>query len=276
MTTPASVIRTREWVELEYGQRKWPEVKKLLEAAIDAEPAPANLARVVNSVVRWEYPEPLRMSQGIVDGRPVQAPESLFYGGVLNFIVNAVIAACTPETELIVELGSGWGRNLASTWLAGGPRDARYVAAEFTQAGREASDVLAGIDPGFRLQSLAFDYNSPDLSALERVGDAVVFTVHSLEQIAHVNPSLFEEIRALGDRVRCLHFEPVGFQVHEGTREGSSRRYALEHGYSLDLVDNLRAAEDAGRLVVEDLASEVVGTNPANSTTYVRWSAPAS
>jgi hypothetical protein len=268
--------RTREQVEREYEDEKWPAVERLVQETVAAESAPT-LARVLGTVVRKSLTGDAFVTRrgAVFAGQELDVPLSVSYGAVRRLVLDTVIAACSERTQLVVELGSGPGWAVLGAWLDGGPQDATYVGAEYTRAGRDAADRLAALAPELDFRSLAFDYHEPDLGPLGHVEEAVVFTAHSIEQIPHVNPALFAAIRGLADRVTCLHFEPVGWQLGEDTGAGTSREYAEEHDYTRDLVPRLREEEAAGRISIDTVLPEVVGVNRQNSTTVIGWSAPA-
>lgn len=271
------VTRDSNWVSREYGQEKWPQVARWIADCIaDEGPAPA-LARVLGRVARLETYEggPVSLAEGpaVVGRVSVPALRSVTFGGYQRLVLDAVAAACTPQTDLIVELGAGWGRNLLSLWLAGAPRETRYVAAEFTEAGRDAAAVLAALEPGLRFEALPFDYHQPDLAACRGAAEAVVFTSHSVEQIPRLAATLVDEISGVAARVRCLHFEPVGWQV-DPAATGSSEEHAAAHDYNRDLVAALREHEARGAISIDTVLVEPIGLAPANASTIIGWSAP--
>jgi hypothetical protein len=265
-----SVERNYEWVEREYGREKWPAVLDQLESS--QEPAPS---RALAAVTRTEFGsrDPLEIVDCVVDGAPARMPLSAAVAAQQALIVETVVGHCRPDTGLVVELGSGWGRNLGRIWLEGGPSDAEYVGAEYTAAGRAAAERVGDLIDGLDLRTLPFDYHSPDLSAARRDdGHALVFSAHSVEQIPQLPEAVIEEIVALAPRVTCVHLEPVGWQLDSG-RQGSSAGYADEHDYNRNLVSVLRAAEADGRIAIQTALPDVVGVNPRNSTSVIVWSA---
>lgn len=274
MTASAQVRRTREKVQEEYGQEKWPAMERLIEREIEAEPD-AGLARILYRCAAswWRRPEgPFAPRDFVVDGAPVSLPLGGAYGAAQTIILDAVADAVTDETDFVVEMGSGWGWHILTAFTSGGPRNATYVAAEYTEAGRRCAARLAQLDEHLRLEAVPFDYHEPSFAQLGRGRHAVVFSAHSIEQIPHVTPALFEAIRGLAERVTVLHFEPVGWQVgpeHDG--RGTSSAYAEAHDYTRDLVPMLREEEAAGRVVIETIVPDVFGINPSNSTTAIRW-----
>ena len=273
---PASRARDHERVEQEYGVQKWPAVERLIDERSSGEgPGGTALARVHRLVVRdYAYAgDPLQAREVLLDGRRQPLAGAFSVGGAERLVADSVVDACTEHTDLVIELGCGWGWHLLGSWLAGGPRGALYVGAEFTDAGCRAAQRLADLDPELRFRAHAFDYHDPtSLDALGTFREAVVLTVHSIEQIPHVAPGLIKTIAGLADSVRCLHFEPVGWQVSADGR-GSSQAYAESHDYNRDLIAVLRAEEAAGVLEIDAIQQDIVGLNPANSTTHVRWNA---
>jgi hypothetical protein len=268
----APVARTREQVEREYGQEKWPQVAREIDAEIAAEPG-AGLACILSRVSRaqWQGEDPHATRRFVLDGNVIETSPSAAFGAARGTVLDLIAEACSDETDLVVELGSGWGHLLLSAWVAGGPRRALYAAAEYTRAGRQAAATLAGLDPALEFRALAFDYHEPSLDGLGDREHAVLFSAHSIEQIPEVKPALFEAIRSVANRVTCLHFEPVGFQVAGYAGQGSSRAYAERHDYNRNLVEALEDEAGAGKLEIDFVRTDVFGLNPENSTTIVRW-----
>jgi hypothetical protein len=264
-------------VAREYGEEKWPAVERLVERAFEDEGPEPRMCRVLARLYRDEWYQgdaANTIQEAIVDGRHVHSPRSVTFGGFQHYVTEATLGACDPEPELVVELGSGWGRNLFSVWLASGPPGATYVGAEYTGAGRRAAARIAALEPALRFESIPFDYHSPDLSALPRVGRAVVITVHSVEQIPHVRPEVIESIRGLAGDVECLQFEPVGWQVGDADRAGSSQEHAEAHDYNRNLLSLLREAEAREEIEIVAVDPEVVGAGTfLNATTLVHWRA---
>jgi hypothetical protein len=277
MSRPEPVHRSSEWVQREYGREKWPAVARMVEEESNAEsdPGRADLGRVLGRVARREAcPDgALAPSQMTVAGSRVGVPRAVAHAAHQGFVLDVVGEACTPTTALVIELGSGWGRNLLSLWLSGGPASAEYVAAEYTEAGRRVAAQLAAMDPRLKFRSVAWDYRHPDLSMLGRFDEAVVFTVHSVEQLPQLPAEAIDTIRGLADRVTCLHFEPVGWQLGETEQSGSTADYAAQHDYNRNLVELLREQERQRRLNIELILPDVIGENPANSTTLIVWRA---
>jgi len=270
MTGAPTVTRAPAWIEREYGREKWPAVERLIEEHADGEPS--SLSRVLQGVARsqWYGPDALELSEQVLGGRRVTVPRSVGYGALRGLIDEVVLSVCSPRTDLVVELASGWAWHLLSIWLAGGPRTATYVGAEYTAAGRRAASRLASLDPQLRFRSLPFDLGSPRLE-VARGSEAVVFTHHGIEQVPRLSPRVFEAIRGVAERVTCVHFEPIGWQLGNAGEHASEREYAERNDYNRDLVDRLRDEEAAGRIEIAAVAPNVVGVNPAHSISVTVW-----
>lgn len=271
-----AVDRTKDWIDREYGAEKWPRVQRLIDERIAAEPG-ACLSRVLRAVARdqWATETPLATRQSVVDGGVVELPRSAAFGAAQGLVLDVLASVSSDATGLVVELGAGWSWHLLSFWLAGGPRAATYVGAEYTAAGRRAACSLAALDARLDYRAVDFDYHEPRLEGLGEAEHAVVFTQHSIEQIAYVKPALVDAIRGVARQVTCVHFEPVGWQLHGGALAGSSAAYAQRHDYNRDLVEILRAEQAAGRITIDAIAREIVGVNHENASTIIVWRAPA-
>ena len=145
----------------------------------------------------------------------------------LPTIIDHVVAN-VATTECIVELGSGYGRNLFPLHAAVKERagvSLEYHACEFTHAGRDLTRKLHGLADTMELFVHAFDYREPDLSFLNNRSNVLFMTVHSIEQIPVLDRSVFEEMLTRAPGCKCLHFEPVGWQ-HD------PQAFRLRHGES--------------------------------------------
>jgi len=141
---------------------------------------------------------------------PLRPAQRLHRGAVTEMVHDS----CTETTDLIVELGSGWGEHLFNIWLEGGPRNAEYVACEIEEWGRKCSMLLQELEPRIALSTAFFDYRQPDFSTLPKHRrEAVVYSVQSVEQVDFLGDDLVTKMLGIADNVSGLHFEPVGWQM---------------------------------------------------------------
>ncbi|MGH6933710.1 MAG: hypothetical protein ACREEE_14905 [Dongiaceae bacterium] len=223
---------------------------------------------------------------------PPMLPAAGAAGLVSLAFTHLLLGYCGAETRRIIELGSGWGGNLFRLWLAGGPRNAEYVGCEYTEAGRDVNRLFARTEPNLRMTNLAFDYTKPDLSMLRTQERTILFTCHSIEQITTIDEKLFDEMLALPNLHKVVHLEPVGWQIAKDSpfraapdvlswivppgvsHEIDFRRRARRHGYNTNLVPLLRELERRGRIRIERIQKNLLGSNLLNPGTLIVW-APA-
>ncbi len=259
---------------------------------------PGNLARAVSLCLaaQAERPRKVRWMRGrrmaaILTGQPLPPRLSPRCIDTITrvAITDLVAGYCNADTKRIIELGSGWGANLFYLWLSGAPRSAAYVAMEYTETGREVTQLLASTEPDLALTIRPFDYHRPDLSEFRTGEKTVVFTNYSIEQITHLSDALFEELLAIPGLDRVVHVEPVSWQLLAESAidpligwlsyvvpprlslEIDVRRRSRAHGYNKDLISKLRNLERAGRIRIERIEKNYIGPNPINPATAIVW-----
>ncbi len=259
---------------------------------------PGSLARAVRLCLaaHAERPRKIRWMRGrrmaaILAGRPLPPRLSPRCIDTIARVAIADLVAgyCGTDTKRIIELGSGWGVNLFYLWLSGAPRAAAYVAMEYTETGREVTQLLAGTETDLALTIRPFDYHRPDLSEFRTEEKSVVFTSYSIEQITHLSDALFEELLAIPGLDRVIHVEPISWQLLAESALGpligwlsylmpprlsleiDLRRRSRASGYNRDLVSKLRKLEGAGRIRIERIEKNYIGPNPINPATAIVW-----
>ncbi|HTX47086.1 MAG TPA: hypothetical protein VMD48_12425, partial [Solirubrobacteraceae bacterium] len=194
--------RNAEWVRREYDLGKWSRTREELQRLLARDPRP-EFSEVVHELSQDELggaEAMVREADAVIDGRRARLPYGTTYGAAMALVADHVGHAVTPSTDAVVELGAGWARHLLRVRAETARRDVRYVAAEFTESGRAAARSIGALDPSLALEVVPFDYHHPRL-ALGPLGEAVVFTVHSIEQIPVVPRELVQAIAGLADRV---------------------------------------------------------------------------
>jgi len=270
----------------------WNDYLPVAEAAFKAEGQ--NLARILSACFaarssggrkrrgRWSP----RIGGEVLSDKLSPAMILAFY---MSVVVESLKARIPASTERVIEMGSGWGAVVSSLWLGGTPRDAEYWALEYTEAGRALSDLLARSEPRFKLQSHAFDYHEPDFSYLTETRETVVYSIYSIEQITYIKDQLIDGILAIPGFTRCIHIEPVGWQVEPDapsarldrfakklglrplTQATASARRCWRHAKNRNLLETLRRYEKAGRIVIEHIDRDLVNHSPLNPGTLVVW-----
>lgn len=277
-------------------EEHWGEVLRQARQIVAAEPG--SLARAVNLCIATSAgrPRKVRWMRGrrvaaMIAGRalpPRLSPRCIDM--ITRIAITDLVAGyCDAGTQRIIELGSGWGTNLFYLWLGGGPKSADYVAMEYAEAGREVTQLLAGLEPNLSLAVRPFDYTRPDLSHFRSSARTLVFTSYSIEQLTDLNDALFEELLAIPGLDRVVHVEPVSWQLLAESVFGplvgalsyvvppglsfevDVRRRSRSTRYNRDLVTKLRALERAGRIRIERIDKNYIGPNPLNPATAIVW-----
>jgi len=176
--------------------------------------------------------------------------------------------------DAIVELGSGYGRNLFEIYYNGGPGSARYFAAEYTESGRTMTERFVDLDDELPLESVFFDHKNPDLSFLTRHGfkKVFLFSCHSIEQVSEIPDRYFPALAGAAPRVLGVHFEPFGFQVSAETELAKEHRnFILNKEYNLNFFERLNQAAVDGVLEIRYLAENIVAPQLENPTSVAVW-----
>lgn len=278
-TDPRPTFRDSEWILREYNSEKWRDTLDTINTLIAEGETDANrvISRIGTDEMRdistWR--DGLNLQDAVADGKRLQLPWSVSWWGSFGLVRDQLFEACGNDTNTIIELGSGWGRNLFMLWLWGGPRTARYYALEFTPSGRSCSDRLGELLPDMDLRSIEFDYNKPDFSALKiQPGKVVVFSCHSIEQIPNLDDKFIRQLIDLAPQLEGFHFEPVGWQIRAETGapgEGSTRDYAEHHDYNQNLWQMLTRLQDDGVIRIDAVYPEAYGHTAPNSYSIIKW-----
>lgn len=202
--------------------------------------------------------------------------------------MREMISMFGSGAKRIVELGSGWGKNLFNLYKFGSRLDAEYWGFELTRTGRELMErVGTTCAPEMTLRSSAFDYYDADFSALDGDAETCVFTHHSIEQIPEVPATLIDRILAIPGFQVCMHMEPVGFQFASDKWldapagkdlmkriDAENRRFAEKRNQNANLYALLRRYEREGRIKIFSIKKYFTSHLLSNATTVIAWGAP--
>jgi hypothetical protein len=257
-----------------------------LEAARQFAADGANLARVLACMNR---PDPDgNGNKDLLDrygfrllGSRIKGPTDYFYEHPLCelTLLTELSRQLDDDTVNIIELGSGYGKQLFRLWLNGGPPRAKYLAFEFTDNGRNCAEYLASLEPGIQFETYPFDYYAPKIDGFDRNAKTFVFTSYSIEQIPMVGSALFEELLAIPGLAKVIHVEPIGWQrprssIKDGVeRELQSQfeRFARGSQYNTDLLAMCEKLRAAGRIDIEAIKYDFLAHRPDLPATVIVW-----
>ena len=127
-------------------------------------------------------------------------------------LIDAILDAITSETQAVIEMGCGWGRNLAGTALRTNRRDLTFIGLEPSADGLKCTKELLATDPTIQAKTSHFDFYSPDFSMLKEYDNIVVFSCAAIEQIAFIGAEFIDQVMAICDNVTLILYEPIGWQ----------------------------------------------------------------
>ncbi len=226
-----------------------------------------------------------------VDGKYQLVPSNF----VEETLLATVLANLTDEADLVVELGSGWGRNLFNVYLRCRRKDLRFVACEPADAGRRATELLCALEDGIPFTVHPFTYMEPDLSFLEGRPNVLFFTNHSIEQVTRLDPRLFDLMLERTARCTCVHAEPIGWQRHKALADEADKimrtgnlpvdkltfenedfaknaaLFSWKRAYNIDLLSIINRYQLAGKINIKWVEYDFWGANPFIPATLVVW-----
>ncbi len=256
----------------EYNINKWPLVIDLLKKQKENEDN--NLTRALNKINKeFRNKSTKNFTDIIFNKQKVELSVDFSISGNQSFICKKIIDKCNDKTEAIIEIGSGYGRNLFWTWLYGAPKNIKFFGLEFTESGRIAADTLASMEKGINYKSLSFNYYKPNFDFLSSIKGHVIFvTVHSIEQIPKLDIEFFKKIIELKNNVDCIHFEPIGWQIKPNKfKRGSSKQYAKMNDYNTNLFPLIQELQEKKLISIQEILPNFICINPKNGTSVLSW-----
>jgi hypothetical protein len=272
------IYRTTDYARNEY-QDMWVAIHKIIEEAVaDNETC---LARVMSRI--YDSYSPINNKNNMIlfnlNNPIIRMPETLDTSGIINIIkmvfCKALLKNIDSDTQRIVELGSGYGDNLCNLWLNGGPRAASYYGLEFVKEGGKCSELLAKFEENFKLLPFSFNYYDADFSMLTENQKTVVFTSYSIEQIPTLSTDFFNRLLAIPGLVKCIHFEPIGWQIPNETGNMTqadylSKSWVEQWDYNRNLYRLLLVLQKQGKIRIDNVVKDFLGSGP-NPGTFIVW-----
>ncbi len=197
-----------------------------------------------------------------------------FYAHPMDFLVDYLRQ---NPVDAVVELGSGYGRNLVELFYRGGPKGVPYYAGELSENGTEMARMLAQKAVSWRLVPFRFDHNRPDLSPVAEKGRVLFFTLHTIEQVAKLREDYFKILADHATQAIGVHFEPFGFQIgqYPGEVNDAQQRLFLRNGWNTNMVEVLKASANRGDIKLTFMAKNMMGSDdPENPTSLAVWRHP--
>ncbi|MCA1907277.1 MAG: hypothetical protein LDL39_02850 [Magnetospirillum sp.] len=211
-------------------------------------------------------------SEGVLRGKTVDMPE------YVNYDTISLLADLADGVDTVLELGAGYGLQLFRLFYAGAPADARYVAADISQAGLDLGESLSRLEPRMNFSTVAFDIARPDWSVLKGSRKALIFTHWSMMYAPKVPDDFFGGLAGWPGEAVMVFVEPLGFQWGGGHPVSEKQREAAEMGaLNGDFAEALSAAAAKGWIEPLVVANDVFSRSqhPFDLCSVVVCSKPA-
>lgn len=185
----------------------------------------------------------------------------------------------------VVELASGWGKHLFKIFLNGGPRQGPYYAFDINLSALATANAIknnARYSPN--LTTIPFDLKHPDFSALHEQIPTVVYTNYGLEQIAQVSPGLIRSILDIPGLRKCVHCEPISWQLplpiepfsiqwyNRKLRDSRHKQINVRANHNMNLFSTLKSFESSGEIKIEKIRRNISCPHGWNPASLIVWS----
>ncbi len=210
----------------------------------------------------------IRPISALVDGELCTIQTRDYYAYRTEKLISCLVKYAT-DTETIVEIGSGAGRNLFALAYRG--RWSQIVGLELSSTGREVTRLVA---ERFKLSNIHTDHI--DLLNISSVGfsrlrGATVFSFYCLEQLpAHTYVVLNNLIDSGVKRV--IHIEPTPeLFSYLSIKDLATISYIWRQDYQRTIVEAVQKLEQEGRIRVLTIERLNFAPTCRNDPTLVAW-----
>lgn len=189
-----------------------------------------------------------------------------------NYLQSALDTYISSETDCIIELGSGWGRNILNLSNNNQYKNIDFIAGELSTSGQKVTKLFANTF-NLNVKSVHFNWHDPnsisDLLKDTTYKNIVIYSYYSIEQIKHIDRVVFENLLQLDIDVKFVSIEPVAFQYL-----GKSSPWSSESHYNLNLKECLSSLEDDNFIKIDKIHPLYFQphTTPAGKNgTLIQW-----
>jgi hypothetical protein len=119
--------------------------------------------------------------------------------------------------DLIIELGSGWGRNIFYYMENNILNNYEIISGEYTDSGCAAQEYIK--NKYFKNENITiykFDFNNSKSffdNIKKKYKNCLVLTFWAIEQVTNINTDFFENLLNISENMTCVHIEPIGWQI---------------------------------------------------------------
>ena len=125
------------------------------------------------------------------------------------------------------------------------------------------------------IKSSFVDHAHPVFDFMPRDENILVFSCHSLEQVAILPQDYFVKLAESADSIRGVHIEPFGFQAvapDDRTEvQIKHQDFAVTHQYNTNLMDCIRYAVEQKAIRIEHMEIDFSNFQPGNPSSWISW-----
>jgi len=186
----------------------------------------------------------------------------------LNVLTEALLGTMSESVDLVVDLGSGWGRNSVYLSHLLGP-DYKFLACELSDSGRHCTDYFAAAYD-LPITTLPFNYydNATLVSHLQEDSNlhrVLFFSSYSIEQITTLGIEFFDSLLKIDiPEMHFVHLEPVSWQITRNPKNTADY-------YNNDLISLIHLLEDLGRAEIIREEANFYGHRPDFDAALIEW-----
>ena len=179
--------------------------------------------------------------------------------------------------DAIVELGSGWGRNIFTYLNENDLSNIDIYSGEFTESGLEIQKYLN--DNFYKKNNLHifhFDYNNSNIF-FKRINNKkynkiLYLTFWSIEQITYLNDTLFNNIKNSSKNISCIHIEPVGWQINKNSIM-EENKIGNKSYYNKNLYSKLLELSKENKISISNIILDLFNTSSYKNScgTLIEW-----
>jgi hypothetical protein len=249
-------FRNRSQVASDYDQGEWRDV--LL----------AGRWEQCGSLEQYVLSDNRRRITAMIGGELIKIGVSDYYAYRTKMLVDT-LRRFGGDSESLVEIGSGAGRNLFA--LAHGGHWPTLLGLELSPTGREVTRKVAAHFSLPSIQSDEIDLLDAFSSGFDRLRGATVFSFYCLEQLPAHTREVMQNLLSAGVK-RVIHIEPTPELFSCFSRKDlATISYIWRQDYQRTIVSVARRMEEQGLIRVLEIARLNFAPSCRNDPTLVVW-----
>ena len=237
-----------------------------------------NLSRVVKQIQdALTIKRPNEMEKAVFFGKLRKVPSEVVHPWKEYLNLTFLKKYCSPDMDCVIEMGSGPALFLFKFYLTNGPLNADYYGLEICSTARLCVNIMSFLEPNLKIKSMFFDYQNPDFSALNnKYKNVLIFSRGSIESVRDLKEEVLEKILLISERLTCVHFEPVDWQIvkphkqNRITRKHKRRCNSSKFNYNRNLWALLKKLESKRLIKINEYLINYSG-KAKHHDTYISW-----